>query len=142
MTISVLLRLALSQILLYSAMVGARLAAPLYVLHAGHGPVLSGVAIATFALVPALFAVQFSRAIEQRGLAGPMRICVAIALAGLLMPVLLPGLPALVCAGLLTGGATNAATVALMRYSGRASSDARSLRNRLRGCRWGRRWRI
>lgn len=125
---SVLLRLALSQILIYSAMVGARLAAPLYVLNAGLGPILSGMAIAAFALSPALLAVHLSRIIERTGLARPMQVCLVIGLAGYAMPVLAPGLLALCVTGLLAGATTNAATVALMRYSGRASTDAQSLK--------------
>jgi len=128
MRTSVLLRLALSQILIYSAMVGARLAAPLYVLSTGLGPVLSGLAIAVFALVPALISVHVSRVIERRGLSVPMRICLVISLAGFLAPVVMPGMLALCITGLLAGGSTNAATVALMRYSGRASTDSDSLK--------------
>lgn len=123
----VIVRLVLAQVMIFSSLAGARMATPLLILHNGLGPVMSGLAVACFAIAPALLAFSAAQIIERSGLARPVQVCAIIGLAGVLLATVLPVYAALCVAAVLVGTATNLATIALQRYAGRAAGETGNL---------------
>jgi MFS family permease len=116
-----LIRLIAGQICLHAAMAGLRLAGPLWALKNGQSAVAAGLLVALFAVSALFIALPAGRYADRHGLKKPFAICVAIAVAGALVPVAFPHFLSLALAALLMGGATSAAVIALQRHVGRSS---------------------
>jgi MFS family permease len=116
-----LMRLIAGQICLHAAMAGLRLAGPLWVLKNGQSAAVAGLLVALFAVSALFIALPAGRYADRHGLTRPFGVCVAIAVAGALVPVAFPHFLSLAVAALLMGGATSAAVIALQRHVGRSS---------------------
>jgi MFS family permease len=127
---SVLPALIIGQIGLHSAMAGLRLAAPLQALRDGRGVAPVGVLMALFALLPVLSALQAGRYADRRGYHAPVRLAVALVMAGVgcaLLALLLVGgwrFGAQCLGAALCGAGANVGLIAIQRRAGRLSSDA------------------
>ncbi len=123
-----LMRLIAGQICLHAAMAGLRLAGPLWVLKNGQSAAVAGLLVALFALSSLFVALPAGRYADRHGLKKPFAICVGIAVAGALVPVVFPHFLSLAVAALLMGGATSAAVLALQRHVGRSAHGSVALK--------------
>jgi MFS family permease len=127
---SVLPALIVGQIGLHSAMAGLRLAAPLQALRDGRGVAPVGFLMALFALLPVLSAIQAGRYADRRGYHAPVRLAVALVMAGVGCALLAMGLAGgcrfgAQCVGAaLCGAGANVGLIAIQRSAGRLCSDA------------------
>jgi MFS family permease len=123
-----LARLIVGQVFLHATMAGARLAAPLLALRAGHSEAAVGVLLALFALTQVFLALPAGRYADRHGLRRPFGISVVAATLGAGLAVAFPVFPVLCVSALLTGGAAGAAAIALQRHVGRAASGSTQLK--------------
>ncbi len=123
-----LIRLIAGQICLHAAMAGLRLAGPLWVLKNGQSAVAAGLLVALFAVSSLFVALPAGRYADRHGLKKPFSICVAIAVAGALVPVAFPHFLSLALAALLMGGATSSAVISLQRHVGRTAHGSVELK--------------
>ncbi len=123
-----LMRLIAGQICLHAAMAGLRLAGPLWVLSNGQSPAAAGLLVGLFALSSLFVALPAGRYADRHGLRKPFSWCVAIAVAGALVPVAFPHFLSLGLAALLMGGATSSAVIALQRHVGRSAHGSVELK--------------
>ena len=80
-----LLALILGQIFLHSCMTGVRVAAPLLMLRQGHTEWAVGLLLGLFAAAPVATALRCGRMADRRGYHPPMRLAIALAVAGALL---------------------------------------------------------
>lgn len=123
-----LLRLIGALICVHATMAGMRLAAPLLALDQGYSPMAVGVLIALFALTQVFLALPAGRFADRHGLRKPLALSATAAFLGAALAAAFPLVPVLCVCGLLTGGATGAATIALQRHVGRAAHNAEQLK--------------
>jgi MFS family permease len=123
-----LVRLIAGQICLHAAMAGLRLAGPLWVLKNGQSPAAAGLLVALFALSSLFVALPAGRYADRHGLRKPFGLCVLIAVAGAIVPVVFSHFLSLALAALLMGGATSAAVIALQRHVGRSAHGSVALK--------------
>lgn len=122
--------LILSQLGLHSAMAGLRMAAPLLALREGWSPLAVGVLMALFAVAPVMLALRAGRMADRHGYHRPVRLAVAITLAGVLVALIGTWLPrgqqfaALCVAATLAGAGTNIGLIAIQRTAGQAAMDS------------------
>ena len=119
------------------------MAAPLQALREGHAAWAVGVLLALFAAAPVVLALPAGRLADRHGYHRPMRIAVALTVAG----GLLRGAVDLArqrrlrrccaCRGLLTGAGANFGLIAIQRTAGRMAHDATELQARLQLARPG-----
>jgi MFS family permease len=125
----VLAALIIGQLGLHGAMAGVRLAAPLEVLRQDGGTLRAGLLMALFALAPVLTAMPAGRLADRRGYHRPLRLAVALTMAGALVAVLagwLQGaahLAGLALAAMLCGAGANVGLIAIQRTAGRLARD-------------------
>ena len=77
-----LLALIVGQVCLHACMAGVRVAAPLAALAAGHSALAVGVLLSLFAAGPIVFALQAGRLADRHGYHRPLRLAVALCVAG------------------------------------------------------------
>jgi MFS family permease len=123
-----LMRLIAGQICLHAAMAGLRLAGPLWVLSHQQSAAVAGLLVGLFAFSSLFVALPAGRYADRHGLRKPFGICVAIAVAGALLPVAFPHFLTLSVAALLMGGATSSAVIALQRHVGRTAHGSVELK--------------
>ncbi|WP_296507546.1 MFS transporter [Rhodoferax sp.] len=123
-----LLRLISGHVCLHASMAGMRLAAPLWALQQGYGPLAVGSLLSLFSLSQVFLALPAGRFADRHGLRKPVSWAVGASMAGPVVAVLFPSFEALCIAALMMGGATGAAAIALQRHVGRAAADATDLR--------------
>jgi MFS family permease len=124
-----LLILILAQLVVHSAMAGARMAAPLEGLREGYGPMAVGVLLAFFALAPIALALPAGRMADRHGYHRPMRIAVALVVVGSVLAACSTWISgpwhfvALSVAALLSGAGANSAVIVTQRSAGRLAAD-------------------
>jgi MFS family permease len=135
--VRVLIALIVGQICLHACMAGVRMAAPLQALRDGHAAWAVGVLLGLFALAPVVLALPAGRLADRHGYHRPMRLAVALTVAGGLLALaatwLVPAWPALqfgvMClAATLTGAGANIGLIAIQRTAGRSAADATELK--------------
>lgn len=126
----VLLALIGGQLGLHSAMAGLRMAAPLLALREGWSAMAVGVLIALFAVAPVLLAMPAGRMADRHGYHRPVRLAVALTLAGVLVAVIATWwsgwlqFTVLCVAATLTGAGTNIGLIAIQRTAGQSAIDS------------------
>ncbi len=119
------------QICLHASMAGLRLAGPLFALQAGYSAWWVGVLLALFAAAPIVTALQAGRLADRHGYHRPLKIAVALVLAGGLVavastfagPIAAQAPFALLCvAATFSGAGANAGLIAIQRSAGRSAS--------------------
>lgn len=134
-----LLWLVVGQVALHGAMAGQRMAAPLQALEGGRSALSVGLLLALFAALPALTSMPVGRLADRRGYHPPLRLAVALGMAGAAMSLLacaLAGLPqfVLLCLGAaLSGAGTNVGLITVQRTAGQLSDHPKQ---RLRVFSW------
>ncbi len=123
-----LLRLISGHVCLHASMAGMRLAAPLWALQHGYGPLAVGFLLALFSLSQVFLALPAGRFADRHGLRKPVLWAVVSSVFGAATAAVFPHFGVLCFAALMMGGATGAAAIALQRHVGRAAADATDLR--------------
>lgn len=123
-----LLRLISGHVCLHASMAGMRLAAPLWALQHGYGPLAVGFLLSLFSLSQVFLALPAGRFADRHGLRKPMSWAVGASITGASAAALYPHFTVLCFSALMMGGATGAAAIALQRHVGRAAADATDLR--------------
>ena len=128
-----LLALIVGQVALHSCMAGVRLAAPLAALREGHAAWAVGVLIGLFAAAPIVLALAAGRLADRYGYHVPIRVAVALDLAGGLCAVVATSSAAAASscsasAAMLTGAGANFGLIAIQRSAGRMAHDATELK--------------
>jgi MFS family permease len=129
-----LVALIVGQICLHSTMAGVRMASPLWVLQQAHAAWTIGVLMGLFAAAPVALALYAGRLADRRGYHRPLRMAVALSVAGgasALLATRVP-LPAdfwmLCVAAILTGAGANIGLIAIQRTAGRSATDATDMK--------------
>ncbi|MGY4828675.1 MFS transporter [Sphaerotilaceae bacterium SBD11-9] len=126
-----LLALIMGQVCLHSCMAGVRVAAPLLALNKGHPPWAVGVLLGLFAAAPVLSSLYAGRMADRHGYHRPVRLAVAMTIAGGLLAVASTWLAtwpqfALLCvAASMCGVGTNFGLIAIQRSAGRLAHGDR-----------------
>jgi MFS family permease len=123
-----LLRLVTGHVCLHASMAGMRMAAPLWALNQGFGPLEVGVLLALFSLAQVFLALPAGRYADKHGLRRPMLWAIVASMCGASLAAAFPHYATLCIAALCMGGGTGAASIALQRHVGRAAHDASELR--------------
>lgn len=123
-----LLRLVAGQVCLHASMAGMRMAAPLWALQQGYGPLAVGCLLALFSLSQVFLALPAGRYADRHGLRRPVALGIAASMLGGGLAALFPSFEMLCFSALLMGAATGAASIALQRHVGRAAHGAQELR--------------
>ncbi|PQA78086.1 MFS transporter [Rhodoferax sp. TS-BS-61-7] len=123
-----LLRLIAGQVCLHASMAGMRMAAPLWALQQGYGPLAVGFLLALFSLSQVFLALPAGRYADRHGLRRPVALGIGASMLGGGVAALFPHFAILCFSALLTGAATGAASIALQRHVGRAAHGAQELR--------------
>lgn len=119
-----LVAVIVGQVCLHASMAGVRVAAPLQALHDGHSAWAVGVLMALFAAGPIAFALQAGRLADRHGYHRPLRLAVALCVAGALAATVSQRYPALCLAAVLTGTGANVGMITIQRSAGRLASNA------------------
>jgi MFS family permease len=125
-----LLALVLGQLGIHAAMAGLRLAAPLQALREGYSPWAVGLLLALFAGAAVLSALRVGRLADRHGYHRPMKLAVAVTVAGMLCALGSVWAPegwrfALLClAAAGTGMGTNTGMLTIQRTAGHAAGSA------------------
>ena len=129
-----LLPLIGAQLCFHGSMAGVRMAAPLLALQDGQSAWAVGVLLALFAAAPIALALRAGRMVDRHGYHRPVRVAMALTVAGgalAALAVLLP-LPwryaALCLAAVLSGGGANFGMIAIQRTVGRLARDTNDLK--------------
>ena len=131
---TVLVALVIGQICLHSTMAGVRMAAPLWVLQQQHAAWAVGVLMGLFAAAPIVLALHAGRLADRHGYHRPLRVAIALTVAGGACAVLAtwcapPWDFALLClAATLAGAGANVGLITIQRTAGRSARDATELR--------------
>ncbi|MEO8080217.1 MAG: MFS transporter [Caldimonas sp.] len=121
------------QVALHSCMAGVRMAAPLSALQDGHAAWSVGVLLGLFAAAPIVLALAAGRLADRHGYHRPIRLAVAMTVAGGLAALLSTALgagafAALCVAAILAGAGANFGLIAIQRAAGRMAHDATELK--------------
>ena len=121
------------QIALHSCMAGIRLAAPLAALREGHAAWSVGVLLGLFAVAPIALALSAGRLADRHGYHRPIKVAVALTVAGGLCAALSTaigswGFIGLCAAAVLSGAGANFGLIAIQRTAGRMVTDATELK--------------
>jgi len=116
-----LAKLIAGQVCLHACMAGMRMAAPLMALRTGQTEAAVGFLLAMFALTQVFLALPAGRYADLHGLKRPVLCSVLMGACGAGAAALWPIFPVLCFSGLMTGGATGIAIIALQRHVGRAA---------------------
>ena len=129
-----LLPLIGGQLCLHSGMAGLRMAAPLLALRDGHSAFAVGVLLALFAAAPIALALAAGRMADRHGYHRPVRVAVALALAGGALAAGAAWLAGgwryggLCAAAVLSGAGANFGLIAIQRTAGRLAQDPTDLK--------------
>lgn len=96
-------RVTLITLVVQACHMGSRVIAALFAIELGANPFLVGVLISVYSLFPVLCAVYSGRISDRLGTRRPMLVGMGILAAGLLVPFLVPALPALYVSAALIG---------------------------------------
>ena len=109
-------------------MAGMRMASPLLALREGHSEASVGFLLALFALTQVFLALPAGRYTDLHGLKRPVMWSVLMGSVGAGAAAIWPIFPVLCFSGLLTGGATGLAIIALQRHVGRAAQNVTQMK--------------
>ena len=123
-----LAKLIAGQICLHACMAGMRMAAPLMALRSGQSEAAVGVLLSMFALTQVFLALPAGRYADAHGLKRPILWAVLMGAVGAGAAALWPVFAVLCLSGLLTGGATGIAIIALQRHVGRAAQGVAQMK--------------
>jgi len=112
-----------------TAVQASRVLLALYVLHLGANPIVIGFLAATFSACPALLSVPMGRLSDRIGARRPMMVGSLVGFIALLLPFLLPGLPAIFVAAVLVGVITAIYNTSLQSLIGIFSDSETRTRN-------------
>lgn len=131
-----LLALIVGQICMHSCMAGVRVAGPLLALRSGHSAWAVGVLLGLFAAAPVLSSLYAGRLADRRGYHRPVRLAVALTVAGALFAVAATWLvawqfPLLCLAAPLCGVGINFGSIAIQRTAGRLAERDRAALKRI-----------
>ncbi len=113
---------------LHACMAATRIAASLAVLAQGHPAWTVGALLSLYGLAPIGLSLWAGRMADRHGFHLPVAWSVGIAVAGAALPVATQHVAALASSGLLTGGASAFAAVAIQREAGLMARDANDLK--------------
>ena len=113
---------------LHACMAATRVAASLSVLHQGHPAWMVGALLSVYGLAPIGLSLWAGRMADRHGFHRPVIGSITVALLGAALPVFTQDLVALAVSGLLTGGASAFAAVAIQREAGLMASDPTELK--------------
>jgi MFS family permease len=116
-----LIKIIIGQVFLHACMAGMRMAAPLMALRAGQSEAAVGFLLALFALTQVFLALPAGRYSDLHGLKRPVMWSVLMGAVGAGAAAVWPTFAVLCISGLMTGGATGLAIIALQRHVGRAA---------------------
>lgn len=116
-----LIKIIVGQVFLHACMAGMRMAAPLMALRSGQTEAAVGFLLAMFALTQVFLALPAGRYADLHGLKRPVMWSVLMGAVGAGAAAIWPIFPVLCFSGLMTGGATGLAIIALQRHVGRAA---------------------
>jgi MFS family permease len=119
-----LVAVIVGQVCLHACMAGVRVAAPLQALQEGHSAWAVGVLMALFAAGPILFALQAGRLADRHGYHHPLRLAVALCVAGGVVATVSQHYAALCVAAVLTGTGANTGMITIQRSAGRMAGNA------------------
>jgi len=126
----VLLALVIGQVGLHATMAGLRMAVPLQALREGRGAWTVGLLMSAFAAAPVLLALQSGRMVDRHGYHRPVRLAVALGLAGMVLALVSTAaggtlqLALMGGAALLTGAAANLGMITIQRTAGLAAHSS------------------
>jgi predicted MFS family arabinose efflux permease len=123
-----LAKLIASQVCLHACMTGMRMAAPLMALRSGQSEAAVGVLLAMFALTQVFLALPSGRYADVHGLKRPVMWSVVMGVVGAAAAAAWPIFPVLCFSGLMTGGASGVAIIALQRHVGRAAQGLEQMK--------------
>jgi MFS family permease len=131
--VRVLLALIVGQICLHACMAGVRMASPLLALRQGHAAWAVGVLLGLFAAAPIALALFAGRLADRYGYHRPMRLAVALTVAGGVLAVMSTAMDTgaflvLCLAAMATGAGANIGLIAIQRTAGRTATDATDLK--------------
>jgi len=112
------------QVCLHACMAGVRVAAPLQALRDGRSAWAVGILMALFAAGPIAFALQAGRLADRHGYHRPLRLAVALCVAGGLAACVSQHYLALCLAAVLTGIGANVGLITIQRSAGRLAGNA------------------
>ena len=124
----VLLALIVGQIGLHATMAGVRMAAPLQALRQGHSAWSVGVLMALYAAAPVLLALHAGRMADRHGYHRPVRLAIALSLAGGLLALgatfagTAASFPLLCLSAVFVGSGANLGLIVIQRRAGLAVS--------------------
>lgn len=121
---SALLALIVGQVCLHACMAGVRVAAPLAALGQGRSAFAVGLLLSLFAAGPIAFALQAGRLADRHGYHRPLRLAVALCVAGGAVACASQHYLSLCVAALCTGVGANVGMIAIQRSAGRLAADA------------------
>jgi MFS family permease len=113
---------------LHACMAATRVAASLAVLQQGHPAWTVGALLSLYGLAPIGLSLWAGRMADRHGFHKPVAWSIGAALFGALLPVLTQHVAALAVSGLMTGGATAFAAVAIQREAGLMATDPGDLK--------------
>lgn len=119
----------LLQLFNHTCFKGSKVLLTLFALHLGASPFLAGVLFAMYSVLPALLSVLAGRFSDRVGYRAPMLAGTAGMAAGMLVPWLAPGIPALLASALLIGGCYIFYTVAVQHLVGTLGAGKVRTRN-------------
>ena len=119
-----LLALIVGQVCLHACMAGVRVAAPLAALADGRSALAVGVLLSLFAAGPIVFALQAGRLADRHGYHRPLRLAVALCVAGGAVACASQHYLALCAAALLCGIGANVGMITIQRSAGRLAGTA------------------
>jgi len=102
----------------HACMAVTRVTASLWALDQGHGEWIVGVLLSLFAVAPIFLAMWAGRLADRHGFHRPVGVGVVMALAGAVVALASPSMPAVAFSCLMTGGAVSVAAVAIQREAG------------------------
>ena len=123
-----LIKIIIGQVFLHACMAGMRMAAPLMALRAGQSEAAVGFLLALFALTQVFLALPAGRYSDLHGLKRPVMWSVLMGAVGAGAAAVWPTFAVLCLSGLMTGGATGLAIIALQRHVGRAAQGVTQMK--------------
>jgi len=119
----------LVQVFNHTCFKGSKVLLTLFALHLGASPFVVGVLFAMYSVLPAFVSVFAGKLSDRVGYRWPMLLGSSGMLAGMLLPFLAPGIPALFFSATLIGGFYIFYTVAVQHLVGSLGSGASRTRN-------------
>ncbi len=112
----------------HACMAVTRVTASLWALDQGHGEWIVGVLLSLFAVAPIFLAMWAGRLADRHGFHRPVGVGVVMALAGAVVALASPSMPAVAFSCLMTGGAVSVAAVAIQREAGLMTDASHDLK--------------